>query len=212
MTNAIKRTLLFFALVCWCAALLVLRFVRWHTLAYPFLAWNLILAVVPAVAALLLAGTANRFARVILFLVWLAFLPNAPYIVTDFVHLNPRPPVPLWYDIALLVSFAETGLLLAYSSVSDVHRVLQDRFGAVTGWTIALGSLVLSGFGIYLGRFLRWNSWDPLANPGRLAGAIAQRGINPLDHPRTIAVTAIYGVGLALGYIGLRLIGGTADR
>ena len=211
MTDVVKRSILFLVLIAWCATLLVLRVAHSHTLNYSFLAWNLFLAVIPAVAALMLRRTANLAARVVLFLIWLAFLPNAPYIVTDFVHLKPKPPVPLWYDIAVLISFAETGLLLAYSSVSDVHHVIAQRFNAAAGWAVALGSLMLSGLGIYLGRFMRWNSWDPFANPARLAGAIAQSGFNPLDHPRTIAVTMIYGVGLALGYVGVRLISSGSD-
>ena len=204
-----KRFLLFTALVLWCGALLAVRFVRAQNYNYIFLAWNLFLAIIPAVAAMLM--TRAKSAQIPLFIIWLAFLPNAPYIVTDFVHLTPQPPVPLWYDVALLISFAETGLLLAYSSVADVQHVISDRFNAVTGWCVAIASLLLSGLGIYMGRFLRWNSWDPLANPRRVAGAIVQHGINPLEHPRPLAVTAIYGVGLALGYIGLRLIAPAAS-
>ena len=208
MSDIHKRLLLFAALIGWCAALLVLRVGRSHSLHYGFLVWNLFLAAIPAAAALMLTRTQNRFVSVALFVMWLAFLPNAPYIVTDFIHLNQNPPVPLWYDVALLISFAGTGLLLAYSSVKDVQGVVTARFNKKTGWIVALGSLLLSGFGIYLGRFLRWNSWDPLANPGRIAGDVLQRGMNPLDHPRTIAVTLIYGVGLALGYVALRIIFG----
>ena len=201
--------MLFTALVCWCAALLAARFVRSHSIGYGFLAWNLFLALVPAVAALVLRRANSRIVKIALFLLWLAFLPNAPYMVTDFVHLTRRPPIPLWFDIALLISFAETGLLLAYGSVADVQGVVTRAFNPAAGWMVAIGSLLLSGFGIYAGRFLRWNSWDPLADPARLAAAIAQRGINPLDHPRTLVVTAIYGVGLALGYAGVRLIAAT---
>lgn len=210
MSDTFKRLFFFAALIGWCAVLLALRATRAHSLHYGFLFWNLFLAIIPAAAALILTRTRNTAAAILLFLIWLGFLPNAPYIVTDFIHLTPNPPVPLWFDVALLISFAGTGLLLAYSSVVDVQGVVAARFNAIAGWFVALGSLILSGFGIYLGRFLRWNSWDPLSNPGRVAGAIAQRGINPLDHPRTVAVTFIYGVGLAIGYVGVRVIGGAS--
>jgi uncharacterized membrane protein len=92
------------------------------------MAWNLFLAAVPAVAAWLFARAMGRDSSTIekvgWFLVWLIFLPNAPYIITDFVHLTPRPGIPFWYDTALLVSCAGTGLLLGYTSIADVQFVI----------------------------------------------------------------------------------------
>ena len=205
-----RRVVLFGVLLSWCALLLALRVYRSGTLSFSFLVWNLFLAAVPAVAALLLVHASERRTAGVIqgfwFLLWLAFLPNAPYIVTDFVHLTPRPPVPLWFDIALLGSCAATGLLLGYVSVADVHGVVTKRHGRATGWSVAIVALLLSGFGVYVGRFLRWNSWDVVAKPGTIFGDIASRIADPFAHRQTIAVTAIYGVGLALGYVVLRMI------
>jgi uncharacterized membrane protein len=79
------------------------------------------------------------------------------------------------------------------------------RFGAVTGWTVAVCSLFLTGFAIYLGRFLRWNSWEVLTNPARLFDIVD--GLrHPASHPRTVAVTFIFGIILALGYVALRVL------
>ncbi len=109
--------LLFGMLLSWCAALLVFRFVRSVSLALGFLAWNLFLAAVPAVAAWFFARATGKGSSTIekvgWFVIWLVFLPNAPYIITDFVHLTTRPGIPFWYDNALLISCAGTGLLLA---------------------------------------------------------------------------------------------------
>jgi uncharacterized membrane protein len=192
----------------WCAALLLFRFARSGSLAFGFLAWNLFLAAVPAVAAAMFARAAAKQSRVIVqvvwFIVWLVFLPNAPYIITDFVHLTPSAAIPLWYDIALLTSCAGTGLLLGYTSIADVQTVITRKFSASLGWSVVIAAIFLSGFGIYLGRFLRWNSWDTLSNPLRLFPDVAGRVLDPLAHPRMLAVTAVYGVGLFVGYVALR--------
>lgn len=200
-----NRVLLFAALLFWCIALLAARIVYSHSLAYAFVVWNLFLAVIPAVAAALFVRARSAFAKALTFLVWLVFLPNAPYIATDFVHLRARPGVPLWFDVALLLSCASTGILLAFTSVADVQGVVAARYGKRTAWTFALAVLVLCGFGIYLGRFLRWNSWDLATEPLQRASYLAASAAHPLSHPRTIAVTAIYGVTLALGYAAFRV-------
>ena len=210
MSEVIKRLLLFGTLLTWCAALLLFRFVRSESFFFDFLIWNLFLAAIPAVAAWFFVRTAERrssaLAQVSWFAIWLAFLPNAPYIVTDFMHLDARPPIPLWYDVALLASCAGTGLLLAYSSLSDVQAIITRKFSTFLGWALALVALFLSGFGIYLGRFLRWNSWDALTNPLQLFSDISDRALHPLSYPQTVGVTLIYGVGLFLGYIALRVL------
>jgi uncharacterized membrane protein len=89
---------------------------------------------------------------------WLLFLPNSPYLVTDLVHLKPRPSVPLWFDILLVQSFVLTGLLLGFLSVYLMHRLVTHAYGWKIGWLFTLLILALTGFGIYLGRFERWNS------------------------------------------------------
>ena len=208
--DQIKRLVLFSTLLLWCAMLLLGRIVHSDSLAFSFLVWNLFLAVIPTIAAWLFVQSVERRSPAIVqaswFAVWLVFLPNAPYIVTDFMHLRSRPPIPLWYDIALLGSCAGTGLLLGYSSLGEVQAMLSRKFSTALGWAVAFAALLLSGFGIYLGRFLRWNSWDALANPLQLFLEIADRAMNPLSHSRTIAFTMIYGVGLLLGYVALRVL------
>jgi uncharacterized membrane protein len=210
MSNVLKRLLLFGTLLGWCAALLLFRVVRSDSLWFGFLIWNLFLAAVPVVAAWFFVRAAESRSSVLVqvswFAVWLAFLPNAPYIVTDFVHLDHRPPIPLWYDVALLASCAGTGLLFGYSSLADVQAIITRKFSPSLGWALALAALLLSGFGIYLGRFLRWNSWDALTKPVELFSDVANRALHPFSHPETIGVTLIFGVALFLGYIALRVL------
>jgi uncharacterized membrane protein len=140
-----------------------------------------------------------------LFVLWLLFLPNAPYILTDILHLTRASHAPAWYDLALLLSFSGTGLLLGYLSLIDVQGIVARNFGATFGWIFALVSLVLSGFAIYLGRFLRWNSWDVLIEPTRVLGILGAM-LTPWAHGRAVAVTIVFGVILALGYVTLRTL------
>jgi uncharacterized membrane protein len=184
-------------------------------LQFLFLLWNLFLAAIPFClsAALVLAARPPR--ALLLLLVgaaWLLFFPNAPYLVTDLFHLEPRQGVPYWYDLALILSCAWNGLMLAYASLLDMHTLVQRRLGIGAGWAFVTVALLLSSFGIYLGRYLRFNSWDVLANPLTLFYDILHRLINPLSHPRTWGVTVVFGVFLLIGYGTVRLLGRTQEE
>lgn len=206
----LKPIAAFTALLAWCAALLALRIARADTFLFTFLVWNLFLAAIPFAASLAFE-VLDRYRRVrplqwACFAVWLLFLPNAPYIITDFIHLKYRPPVPLWYDVLMLLSCAGAGMLLGYASVMIVHRIVAKHYGVFAGWATALIALFLSAFGIYLGRFLRWNSWEAVTDPLPLFNDIATRIMNPLQYPKTFAVTGLFGIALCLGYIALDIV------
>ena len=193
-----------------CGALLLARAVETGSSSYGFLVWNLVLAWIPFLLALAVYDAHRRRTarpwQLLLAGGWLLFLPNAPYIVTDFMHIEELPQVPLWYDVALIASCAGTGLLLGYSSLADVQAVIARKVSVRAGWAVALSALFLSGFGIYLGRFQRWNSWDAVANPLELFADIAEHILDPLYYSRTFGVTVIYGIALLLGYIALRVL------
>jgi uncharacterized membrane protein len=154
--------------------LLAVRLDRVGQPAFGFLLWNLFLAWVPFLLALGMATVHDRGGpRPLLWVpgaAWLLLLPNAPYILTDFVHLGRADGAPLWFDAALIAAFAGTGLTLGLASLLIVHQVVEARAGRIAGWAVALGSLVLSAVGVYLGRYPRFNSWDVLTNPDGLAG------------------------------------------
>lgn len=138
-------------------------------LAFGFLGWNLLLAWIPYWAALRLDRSYRNGAawpgRLVWLALWLFFLPNAPYIVTDFIHLQYRPPVPIWYDMVMLFAFASTGLMLGLLSLYEVRHTLRHHFSAWQTEALIVLFTGMSGFGVWLGRFQRWNSWDILANP-----------------------------------------------
>lgn len=194
----------------WCATLVFYRLHFEPEFLDIWLLWNLFLAAIPVLwsQALRVAVVRGRPVAASVFLgLWLLFLPNAPYLLTDLVHLNPRSHAgaPLWYVLAMLLSAAGTGTLLGYLSLLDVHLVVEQKFGRTTGWIVAAGSLMLCGFGIYLGRFLRWNSWDAFVHPIRLSQNVAGQFIDPGSFPHPLAVTLIYGGGLSVGYLALRV-------
>lgn len=175
------------------------------SLGYSFLVWNLVLAWIPLALAWTLHVLARRRAASPLrasglLAAWLLFFPNAPYIITDFAHLRPRPEAPFWFDLLLILTFAWTGLILGMISLLLVHDFVRRRFGELAGWGASIGCLFLSAFGVYLGRFGRWNSWDLLTQPHALLPDIARLLVNPLSHPRTLAVTISLGMFLVLAY------------
>jgi uncharacterized membrane protein len=154
-----------------CVGLELMRERRLADYEYHFLLWNLTLAWVPLLLALVIYDRYRRGASLLPLLplagLWLLFLPNAPYILTDFVHLSAGHPAPLWLDGATVSAFAWTGLLLGFVSLYLVHAVARHRFGTTRAWCFVAGVLGLVSFGVCLGRFLRWNSWDVVTQPGQ---------------------------------------------
>ena len=118
--------------------------------------------------------------------VWLLFLPNAPYIVTDFVHVGRVSGVPVWYDAAMIASFAGVGLVLGLVSILLVQGVVERRFGAAVGWLMLAPVFFLCSAGIYIGRVHRLNSWDAITSPGTLLRGFADRLADPLAQPEAI--------------------------
>lgn len=202
---------LLFGITITISIILVLFRVR-HTgkITFIFLIWNIFLALIPYLISTLLVlyqrSLRNRWFLVIPFLMWLCFFPNAPYILTDLFHLKPRPDVPYWYDLALILFFAWNGLMLGYSSLYDIQMVFAERFSKLTGWVMSIISLVLCGFGIYLGRYLRWNSWDVVSSPYELFSDIIHRVLYPAEYYQAYGVTVIFSLFLILGYLSLTQI------
>jgi uncharacterized membrane protein len=169
---------------------------------FVMLTWNLFLAWFPLGVVLVLrdlreSGFRNRWLLVSGLAVWLAFLPNAPYIITDLFHIRHVDQPLLWFDTMTLFVFALTGLLIGLYSILIVHRMLRPIVGNLLIWSLLLSSQLLSGFGIYLGRVGRWNSWDVLASPSALTMAIARAYQDHLS----IKLTLAYGFVLFAFYV-----------
>jgi uncharacterized membrane protein len=173
-----------------------------HFLFIPF---NLALAWASIFFAALLASQLKAIRwqsgqNILLTALWLIFLPNAWYVLTDFIHVNAAGEVSELYDIVLMFSLTVCGFTLGFASLYIIHLELLKRLKeARANWIIA-GVLLLSSFGIYLGRDLRWNSWDVISNPGGLLLNVSDRVVDPLGHPRALNVTILFFILLCATY------------
>ena len=186
------------------AAGVAARVVVVHSLDGTNLVWNLALAWVPFVLALLVYDGVRHGASAgvigALGAAWLVFLPNAPYIVTDVKWLGEYAGGSRSYDAALIGTAATIGLVLGFVSLYLVQVVAARQFGHVVGWGVAWLALVLSGVGVYLGRFERWNSWDVLTEPSKVVGQLVSAALDPLAHARPIALSTAFGILWCAGY------------
>jgi uncharacterized membrane protein len=220
-------------------AMLAFRLAYAGRAGYLSLPWDLLLAWVPVPLALGVARLHDKPRRSLpamlgLTFLWLLFFPNAPYLLTEFMHLHPShavydgpvsawfarwtPPasVPLWFDVLMLSMFAWTGLLLGFMSLHVIHRCANHVLGRAGGWIIVLMGLSLCAFGVSLGRFERWNSWDLFTDPLTLLADIGDRALNPIAHLRTSGATLMLAGFLVLGYLSLvalmHFVAGDHDR
>lgn len=177
--------------------LLATRMIVTDSSRFWFLIWNLILAWIPLGFAY---GLYRRLAHkrwpewpdFIIAGLWLGFLPNSFYLLTDLIHLQSSGEVSLLYDTALLASFVLNGLIVGYLSLYMVHRLATRYLGERGAYIMAQSVLLLCGFAIYLGRYLRWNTWDVIINPAGLVFDVSDRIINPATHLHTFVVTGVF--------------------
>jgi uncharacterized membrane protein len=186
----------------WCCIMLNLRIHLAGHYYYAFMLWNLFLAAIPLGLSLGLRQINRLVVALPLLAVWLLFFPNAPYVLTDLVHLNEHNGnVPKWLDLLMLLSFALVALWFGFQSLHIVQHWFERKYSHATAWCVTVGSLGLSGFGVYLGRFDRWNSWDLLHRPMSLLRTIAGYILHPLAHTRTWGFTLGFGTLLILAYL-----------
>jgi uncharacterized membrane protein len=199
-----------------CVALLLVRIVESGSSGYRFLVWNLVLAWIPFLLALALYDANRRgAARPCQLLVaggWLLFLPNAPYIVTDFLHIGVIPGAPIWFDASLVATFAGTGVMLGLASLLLVQSVVSRSWGHVWSWLVLFPVLGLCSLGIALGRIARFNSWDAVSQPGAILRVLGDKLLDPETAVRGIALVGALTVSLAVGYLVLYAVAGLVPR
>jgi len=182
-------------------ALLTLRILTTQNAGFIFLTWNLFLAWIPLLFAKWVWEKENLrpsslWLLLTYFVVWLLFFPNAPYIITDLKHLRSVPEDMLWYDAMMIFTFAVSGFLTGLYSIRIVHRIITKRSNEQLAWFAIAGSMFLSGFGVFLGRYGRWNSWDVITQPDALL-----RGIfKSMQDPFAIKHTFVFSFVLMLLY------------
>lgn len=182
--------------------LLMVRMKLNQSFFFLFLIWNLFLAVIPFAITIYLSSNPklNKYSLLLWLGVWLLFLPNAPYIITDLLHLKKGSYHLLWLDILVVTSFALNGLLLFFLSLLDMKVILSVFITKKYLNFLYVFILFLSGFGVYLGRFLRYNSWEIIQNPIDLLNDILTIVLHPSLHPEAWLFTFTFGSFLTIGF------------
>jgi uncharacterized membrane protein len=187
-------------------ALTLARMFWTKNLLYSFLIWNLVLAWLPMIFALLACERYHSVSRrswgfAGWAAAWLLFFPNSPYIFTDLIHLTSRFYMHFWVDLSLILLCAITGLVLGFVSLFLMQTVVTRMLGRAASWCFIGAVAALSGFGIYLGRFLRFNSWDVLFKPRELYHGIGRWVADPSASPNSLAFPALFAMFLFLSYL-----------
>jgi uncharacterized membrane protein len=203
MKRQTKITTALLVFTVFCFGMEFTRMYRSCSLSYIFLVWNLVLAWVPYLLSLKFMQydlKRQTIAPLGVLFIWILFLPNGPYIITDLLHLRLREPIPMWYDVLLVSTVAWNGLLLTMLSVGNIHRKLQQYFSPFKLWAGLFILFFSAGYGIYVGRFLRLNSWDFFLRPVRLLHYTLLDVIHPFHHTTAVWVTVLIGIILSFSY------------
>ena len=193
-----------------CLLLCVRIFVTTH-LTYLFLVWNLFLAFVPyAITQWLTVNqriTKNKMKLVAVLFLWLLFIPNSFYILTDLFHLNKFDTAPKWFDLLLIFSFAWNGIMLGIVSIRKTEIILEIITGRSFSLFIVFTVMWLNAFGIYIGRYLRFNSWDIVSQPSSLFKEMFEVLFHPLRNKMEWGMIAVYAVFMTVLYITIKKLG-----
>jgi len=191
-------------------ALIGIRVAYTGDLLFLFLIWNLFLAFVPY----WLSGWMSRNMKYkskwnffVCVFAWLLFIPNAFYIITDLFHLDMNIGVPLWFDLALLLGFAWNGLLVGIISIRQMEKLFETYFNKKFDLLFVIPVMFLNGLGVYVGRYLRFNSWDAIINPLQLVQDMIYLFIHPLRSRFDWSMIICYSLLLTLIYVSVKRLG-----
>jgi uncharacterized membrane protein len=191
-----------------CVALFGARIILTGTLHLWYIIWNLALAWISLVIIWILSGRLEKsrwlsWQNISLGALWLIFLPNTWYVLTDFVHISTGGEINQLFDIVLMGVLTISGFILGFTSLYLMHKQLLKRMsGQASGVVVAL-IILISSFGIYIGRDLRWNSWDVVTNPSGIIISVSDRMIDPFGHPRAINMTGLFFVLIGVMYLAI---------
>lgn len=178
---------------------------------YSYVLINLLLAWLPLIVAWLLVQELKlrrwgSWQCISLSILWLAFLPNAWYVLTDFIHIQAYGQSGRVYDILMFSALSMSGMVLGFTSLILVHKELIKRYGQL--WSMFWVGLVIfaSSFAIYLGRELRWNTWDIIRDPSGLAITVSDRVVAPFDYPGTLSITILFFIFITTVYTAIWIV------
>ena len=177
-------------------------------LTFLFLCWNLFLAIIPYVISrytwLHAHRIKSRFLLGFIFFAWLLFIPNSFDIITDLFHLGNFAHAPLWFDLLVIFSFAWNGLILGILSVRQMEKVFHETFGTTHELIFLYPVMWLNALGVYIGRFMRFNSWDIITSPFRLLLDVVDLLIHPAANKSAMGMVMTYSIFMTIIYLSLR--------
>ncbi len=192
-------------------ALLLCRIIATGSINHLFLIWNLFLAFIPYWITWWLTNNVpvieNRLKLILALAAWLVFIPNSFYIITDLFHLYRYPSAPKWFDLLLIFSFAWNGIIAGIISLRKVELIIRAIRGKSFSVLVVFTVMFVSAFGIYIGRFLRFNSWDIITNPFSLLEEIIDITLHPFSNGYAWGMTLCYSIFMTLVYFTFRKIG-----
>jgi uncharacterized membrane protein len=188
--------------------LFLVRYYVSDSKVFLFLNWNLFLAFIPLIVSSIVIKfeIKSKIALFLAIVIWIIFFPNSPYILTDLFHLKTRSSIPIWYDLIVILAYAWTGLMFGFVSLLQIEKLLSEFLSELKINILVILFFFISSFGVYLGRFLRWNSWDILTNPFGLFQDITHSFIYPLENTKTWGVTLLMGILLNFMYFSIKII------
>ena len=188
--------------------LLLIRIIMTGHFTYVFLVWNLFLAGISYFVANWLSRNKQimekRLKLLLILFVWLLFMPNSFYILTDLFHLDDMNAGHEWFDLTMILSFAWSGILFGVLSIRKMEMLLKTAKGKFISGLVICGVMWLNAFGIYIGRFLRFNSWDVITNPFSLFGEIFNILFNPYDYRYVWAMTSCFSFFMIILYFTIK--------
>ncbi len=187
----------------------IARVFLFNNYTFIYLFWNIFLAFVPFFISSFLFIYTNKEKIikpifVIGFIIWLVFLPNAPYVVTDFIHLGRIAGVPVMYDLFVIFSAATVSLFIGLHSIYQIERIFLLKFSQKITNIIILIVILLASFGVYLGRFLRFNSWDLFTSHISLVSSISKVFTRSNDYINAYTYTFLFFLFIYTSYISFK--------
>jgi len=199
-----------FLSVCFSAFLLATRMFYTGSPAFIFLGWNLFLAFVPYIISMVMARkrswVANKAIFALSFFTWLVFIPNSFYIITDLFHLRHNWSSPIWFDLLLIFSFAWNGLLMWILSIRHMEKLVEGFWGKRHELYFLFPVMWLNALGVFIGRYLRFNSWDVVTNPFGLGIDMGYMITHPITFKNAWGMIFCFSFFMTLLYLSVKRI------
>ena len=204
---------LLFMSICFSIMMVTARVMYTGSIHFVFLVWNLFLAIIPyAITHFLTVKPSwieSKLKFIVAFIVWILFIPNSFYILTDLYHLNDQHNVPAWFDLLLIISFAWNGLMLGIFSVRQMEKIVEAMLLYRNEILFLYPVMWLNALGVYIGRYMRFNSWDVIANPLSLTGDIIEILFHPIRYFNAWGMIMLFSVFMTIIYLTLKKISRT---